>query len=31
MSWLKDGDWVERDGSTGVVTRIPAPEASDGK
>jgi rifampicin phosphotransferase len=24
--WLKDGDWVELNGSTGVVARIPAPE-----
>ena len=30
-SWLKDGDWVEMDGSTGVVTRIAPPEESDGK
>ena len=22
--WLKDGDWVELDGRTGVVTRVPA-------
>jgi pyruvate,water dikinase len=24
--WLKDGDWVEFDGSTGTIRRIPAPE-----
>jgi pyruvate,water dikinase len=23
--WLKDGDWVEMDGSSGIVTRIPPP------
>jgi pyruvate,water dikinase len=23
--WLKDGDWVELDGSSGVVTKVPAP------
>jgi pyruvate,water dikinase len=23
--WLKDGDWVEMDGATGVVVRLPAP------
>jgi pyruvate,water dikinase len=23
--WLKDGDWVEFDGSTGLVTRIEQP------
>jgi pyruvate,water dikinase len=23
--WLRDGDWVQFDGATGVVTRIPAP------
>jgi pyruvate,water dikinase len=23
--WLGDGDWVEMDGSTGVVVRVPAP------
>jgi pyruvate,water dikinase len=22
--WLKDDDWVEMDGSTGIVRRIPA-------
>jgi pyruvate,water dikinase len=27
--WLKDGDSVEMDGSTGIVRRIPLPEGSD--
>jgi rifampicin phosphotransferase len=27
--WLRDGDWVEMDGSTGIVRRIPAPAAAD--
>lgn len=27
-SWLNDGDWVEMDGSSGRVTRIPPPEVS---
>jgi len=26
--WLKDGDWVEMDGASGAVVRIPAPEAT---
>jgi pyruvate,water dikinase len=25
-TWLKDGDWVEMDGSRGLVVRLPAPE-----
>jgi pyruvate,water dikinase len=25
--WLKDGDWVEMDGATGAVVRIPPPDA----
>lgn len=25
MAWLRDGDWVEMDGSTGSVTKVPAP------
>jgi phosphohistidine swiveling domain-containing protein len=28
--WLRDGDWVELDGSTGVVTRIAPPAEGDG-
>ena len=27
--WLKDGDWVQFDGSTGIVRRIHAPEAGE--
>jgi rifampicin phosphotransferase len=27
-AWLRDGDWVEMDGSTGVVRRIAAPEVA---
>jgi rifampicin phosphotransferase len=27
--WLKDGDWVEMDGSTGIVRRIPESAATD--
>ncbi len=27
--WLRDGDWVEMDGSTGIVRRISPPEGSD--
>jgi pyruvate,water dikinase len=27
--WLKDGDSVEMDGSTGIVRRIPLPAGSD--
>jgi pyruvate,water dikinase len=26
--WLKDGDWVELDGSKGTVARLPAPEGA---
>jgi pyruvate,water dikinase len=26
-AWVKDGDWVEMDGSTGVVTKIEPPRA----
>lgn len=29
--WLKDGDWVELDGKTGIVTRIEKTEADHGK
>jgi pyruvate,water dikinase len=25
--WLKEGDWVEFDGSTGLVTRLERPDA----
>jgi pyruvate,water dikinase len=28
--WLKDGDWVELNGSSGLVVRIPAPEKEAG-
>jgi pyruvate,water dikinase len=27
--WLKDGDWVELDGSTGVVRRVAAPASAE--
>lgn len=27
--WLKDGDWVEFDGSTGIVRRLPEPGAGE--
>ena len=26
--WLKDGDWVEMDGATGIVVRVPPPEVT---
>ena len=29
--WLKDGDWVELDGRTGLVTRIQGNGAANGK
>ena len=28
-SWLRDGDWVELDGSTGIVRRIDAPSSAE--
>jgi len=28
--WLKDGDWVEMDGTTGRITRLPGPPAEEG-
>jgi pyruvate,water dikinase len=27
--WLKDGDWVEMDGGTGIVTKIAPPTPSE--
>jgi pyruvate,water dikinase len=29
-SWLCDGDWVEFDGSTGVIRRVPSPDGNAG-
>ncbi len=29
-SWLRDGDWVQLDGSTGIVRRIDTPSSAEG-
>jgi phosphohistidine swiveling domain-containing protein len=29
--WLRDGDWVELNGSTGVVIKIPQQESGNGQ